>query len=216
MNDVQLGLPKKLVSSLKEHSAHIKTLRMTVGLLSLALALSLGALYKAMDDITIYIPPDLSDGAAMKSGDVPKGTVLTNAAYLWTEFNTWMKDGNKDAFSNLTAYQNYFGSDFRQQMRDQYNDLFKKGDLNRIRRLTLAPGTLSEFDNRVITKVRGKSWVVLLDVIVEDFYLGEPLQKLQVRYPLVVERVNTTADQNPIGMMIVGLNGSPKVIKDKS
>jgi hypothetical protein len=127
-----------------------------------------------------------------------------------------MKDGNKDAFSNLTAYQNYFGSDFRQQMRDQYNDLFKKGDLNRIRRLTLAPGTLSEFDNRVITKVRGKSWVVLLDVIVEDFYLGEPLQKLQVRYPLVVERVNTTADQNPIGMMIVGLNGSPKVIKDKS
>lgn len=212
---IKLNLPERMVHTLKEHTAHIRTLRATIVILSIGLILSLGALFKALDDITIYIPPDLSDGAVIKRGDVPKGSVLSNTAFLWIEFSTWMDNGETDAFKNLNAYQNYFGANFRQSMKDQYNDIYKKGDLNRIRRVTLVPGTINEAEKRVLTKVRGQAWVVLLDVVVEDFYLGQPMQKIQVRYPLMVERVETNVTLNPIGMMITGLNGSPKVIKEE-
>lgn len=203
-----------MVSTLKEHTAHINTLRATIGILSIALFFTIYVAIKALNNITVYIPPDLSDGAVIAQGDIPKGTVLANTAYLWIEFNTWMDSGETDSFKNITKYQNYFSEDFRQAMTKQYNEQYLKGDLKRTRRITLIPGIISDAENRVITTVRGRSWIVLLDIVVEDFYLGAPLQKLQVRYPLTVERVETNNEQNPIGMMITGFNGSPKVMKE--
>ncbi|WP_428776372.1 DUF2895 family protein [Vibrio sp.] len=211
---MKLHLPQKMVSRLQENANHVQSLRMMIGLLSLLLGMALIALYRAPDKITFYVPPDLTNGAVMGVGDVPKATVLTNTAYLWIELNTWMNGGQKDAFENLENYQFYFGERFIRELTAQYNELNGKGELNRKRRLTLIPGTLSEFDKRVIVQSKNNSWVVLLDVIVEDFFLNERVQYAQVRYPLIVERIETNYDQNPIGMIITGLAGQAKIIKE--
>ncbi len=207
-------LPKKMVQRLQEHTSHVISLRIMIGLLTLALMMSLYVASKIPDRLTIYIPPDLSNGAVIQANDVPKATILTNTTYLWVELSTWLTNGKEDAFNNLEAYRYYYSDHFIQQMERQYKALGAKGELDRQRRVTLVPGTLSDFERRVIVQNKGLAWVVLLDVVVEDFFLGEKVQHVRVRYSLLVERIETNYDQNPLGLMIVGLSEQPKVIEE--
>lgn len=210
---MKLYLPKKLVALLDENSAHLTSLRATIVLLFLALVMALYALSQAPKEILIRIPPDLSNGAVMRVGDVPKSRVLTDTAYLWIEVNTWLKDGQVDAFENLEIYQHYLGDRFKRELAAQYNKLNASGELNRKRRITLQPGTILDYDNRVIVKVKNKAWIVLIDIIVEEFYMGEPVQNVTVRYPLEVEAVETNANQNPLGIKIIGLADQAMIVE---
>lgn len=213
----KLKLPKKLISTLQENSAHIISLRVTIVLLTSALMFSLYALYKAPKELIVRIPPDLSNGAVMNAGDYPKSRVLVDTAYLWIEINTWLQNGQRDAFENLDLWQHYLGHRFANDLRSQYNQLHGRGELlNRKRRVTLMPGTLSDAESRVIVKSRNQAWVVMLDVIVEDFYLGEPIQNVTVRFPLEVEVVETNVNQNPLGIKIIGMAGQAVVITENS
>lgn len=211
---INLHLPKRLVSALAEHNAHINSLRGMVFILAIGLIFSLYALYKAPSEILVRIPPDLSNGAVMKVGDIPKSRVLIDTAFLWVEMNTWLKDGKKDAYANLEAYQHYIGERFNRELRAQYDKLNSDGELDRKRRVTLNPGTMSDFEDRVIVKVNNRAWVVLIDVIVEDFYLDQRVQNVVVRYPLEVEAVETLRNQNPIGLKIMGLASQAIIVKE--
>nr|WP_277432199.1 TIGR03746 family integrating conjugative element protein [Vibrio sp. 1180_3] len=199
---------------LQEHSNHIVSLRITILMLSVALCLSLYALIKAPDKITVYIPPNTANGAIMNIGDIPKSRILSDTSYLWIELNTWIKDGKKDAIANLDAYRYYFSDRFREQLEVQYKDMDLKGELDRRRRITLVPGTMFNFDKRVIEQSKNQSWIVLIDVVIEDFFLGERVQNVKVRYPLKVERIETNYDQNPLGIIITGFEGHPKEITE--
>ncbi|MGR5296817.1 DUF2895 family protein [Vibrio mediterranei] len=207
-------LPKKMVQRLQEHTSHVISLRIMIGILTMALMMSLYLASKIPDRLTIYIPPDLSNGAVIQANDVPKASILTNTTYLWVELNTWLRNGKEDAFNNLEAYRYYYSDHFIKQMERQYQTLGAKGELDRQRRVTLVPGTLSDFERRVIVQNKGLAWVVLLDVVIEDFFLGEKVQHVRVRYSLLVERIETNYDQNPLGLMIVGLAEQPKVIQE--
>lgn len=210
---MKLKLPTKLVSFMAESNSHIMSLRGTIVILSIALAWCFYIIQKQPDEMLVRIPPDLSNGAVMKAGDVPKANVLVNASVLWIELNTWMTNGQEDAYENLNDYRNYIGERFRRELETQYNKLNKKGALERVRRVSLKPGTMSDYENRVVVKVKNKAWIVMLDVIVEDFYMNEPVQHVVVRYPLIVEAVETNPRLNPIGMKIVGLADRARIIK---
>lgn len=211
---MNLNLPKKLVGTLAEQQNHIVSLRIT-SLLQFAIILGLLiALWKTQDEITVYIPPDLSNGVVMNLGDVPKATVLSTVSYLWIEVNSWVKNGEKDAFSNLEAYQDYFSPDFREKLERSYRSLKAKGELDRIRKVTLVPGMIHDVESRVFVKVKNRAWIVYLDIIVEDYYLGELVQHVTARYPLMVERVETNYDKNPLGLKITGFDKSPTIIRE--
>ncbi|EGR4213400.1 DUF2895 family protein [Vibrio metoecus] len=214
---MKLHLPKKLVSTIEEYDSHILTLRTTIIILAISLLSSLYALYKAPSEIIVRIPPDLSNGAVMRIGDVPKASILTYTAYLWIEINTWLKDGQKEAFENLDLWQFYISDKFKRELTAQYNKLNSNGELNLKnikRRVTLSPGTLSDWETRVIVRVKNRSWIVMLDVIVEDYYLGEKIQDVVVRYPLEVEIVEANSSQNPLGIQIIGLAEQAMIVKE--
>lgn len=211
---MKLNLPTKLVSLLAENKSHVLSLRLTIAILTIALGFSLYTLYKWPSEIVVRIPPDLSNGAVMRVGDVPKARVLVDVSYLWVEINTWLKNGKVDAYKNLNDYQHYMGGRFKRELEAQYNTLNSRGELDRMRRVTLNPGTIMDYEQRVIVKVKNKAWIVMIDVIVEDFYLGQPVQNVVVRYPLEVEAVETTASQNPIGLKIIGLADQAVIVKE--
>lgn len=210
---MKFKLPAKLVSFMAESNSHIISLRGTIVILSIALAWCFYIIQKQPDELLVRIPPDLSNGAVMRAGDVPKSQVLVNTAVLWIELNTWMTNGQDDAYDNLNNYKHYIGERFKRELETQYNKLNKRGELERVRRVSLNPGTMADYDNRVIVKVKNQAWIVMLDVIVEDFYMNEPVQHVVVRYPLIVEAVETNERLNPIGMKIVGLADQARIIK---
>ena len=211
---MKLSLPKKLVDVLAEKNAQIVSLRISFLLQSIIIIGLIATIYKAPDKITVYVPPDLSNGAVMQIGDVPNANVLSTVSYLWIEVNSWLKNGEKDAFQNLDAYREYFSEDFREQLFRSYKSLKAKGELDRVRKVTLVPGMIHEVEKRVFERVKNKAWVVYLDIIVEDYYLGELVQHVRARYPLQVERVETNYDRNPLGLIVTGFERKPTIINE--
>lgn len=211
---MKLSLPKKLVGTLAEQNNHIISLRITFVLQTLVIFGLIAALYKAPDKITVHVPPDLSNGAVMQIGDVPNASILSTVSYLWIEVNSWIKNGEKDAFEQLDLYRDYFSPDFREQLIKSYRGLKARGELERVRKVTLVPGMIHEVEKRVFEEVKNKAWIVYLDIVVEDYYLGELVQHVRARYPLKVERVETNFDRNPLGLIITGFDRKPTIIRD--
>src|SRR4051812_22872041 len=47
-------------------------------------------------DLTIHIPPDISNGATLKVGEIPKPVIYSFAYEVWQEINYWPNDGMID------------------------------------------------------------------------------------------------------------------------
>jgi integrating conjugative element protein (TIGR03746 family) len=211
---MKLNLPKKLVGTLAEQKYHITSLRLTVFLQTLIMLGLIGALWKAPDNITVHVPPDVSNGVVMNINDVPKSYVLSSISYLWLEVNSWYTNGEEEAFDLLNSYEHYFSPRFKEQLHKSYTVLKGKGELDRVRKVSFVPGSIHEIDKRVFEEVKNKAWTVYLDVIVEDFYLGERVQYVTARFPIQVERVDMNYDQNPLGLIITGFERKPTIVKD--
>ncbi|ANO35349.1 hypothetical protein A6E01_19235 (plasmid) [Vibrio breoganii] len=207
------ALPASMVRAKDEVAKHITTLRVALLFVCLTLCVSIYANVTALQRITVYIPPDLSFGAEMEVGEVGKANVFTNTAYLWIEFNTWMTSGDADAERNTQVYREYFSRSFLSVMRSEYARKRLNGSLDRQRRLTLVPGTMAEAEQRVVP-VTANSWVVYLDVVDEEWYLGTRVKNSKVRYSLLVERVETTPNRNAIGMQVVGFKDEPRLLAE--
>lgn len=206
---VKARIPKKMASLQQEFRVQIITLRAMVAGLFVALVIAMTSISKLSSGITVHIPPDLSSGVTMSAGDYPRANVLTNTSYLWVSINTWMQSGEVDAEKNLVMYENYMSKAFIRDMRQ----IMKDRSLDRQRRLTLAPGVLSEYTKRVIPLTKG-SWVVYLDVVEEEWFLGERVRHSKIRYPIKVEKYTTNAELNPIELKIVGFYEAPTVIEE--
>lgn len=214
MSGVKLNLPKRLVAGLDELADHKQTLRGAVFLQFVIIMGLIAAIIKIPDNITVYIPPNISNGAVMNLGDIPNSYVLSSTSHLWIETQSWLDNGEMDAFKNMSDYRHYFSDRFKNQLENSYIDMKNKGELDRERRVTSVPGSMMNVDNRVFVEVPNRAWTVFLDVIVQDYYLGEKVQHVTVRYALQVEKVDTNVDRNPLGLMIVGFDSAPVVIKD--
>ncbi|EGQ9284422.1 TIGR03746 family integrating conjugative element protein [Vibrio parahaemolyticus] len=210
---MSLGLPRSMVSLAEELKSHIRSLRIVCVILSALLGYSTYLNMNQISDLSVHIPPDLSNGATMKVGEIPTPNVFVYTSHLWLEFNTWMNNGTEDAFNNVTAYRDYFSPQFLAMMKKEYEGKRTRKELERQRRLTLMPGTGVEAMKRVVP-VTKNSWVVYLDVIDEEFYLGERVKNAKIRYSLLVEKVETTVDRNPIGVRIVGFKEKPRLLRE--
>ncbi|MGR5347500.1 PFL_4703 family integrating conjugative element protein [Vibrio mediterranei] len=206
-------MPKNMVGLVQELQSHIRTLRLVLVMMLCGLLFSIHGNVTSIDKLTVHIPPDLTNGAVMKVGEIPRASVFVNTSYLWIEFNSWMNNGTKDAYANLNAYQEYFSPQFISIMRAEYDRKITSRALERQRRLTLIPGTSSEAVKRV-QPISNQSWVVYLDVVDEEFYMGERVKNSKIRYALLVEKTETTVDRNPLGLRIVGFKEEPRLLQE--
>jgi integrating conjugative element protein (TIGR03746 family) len=206
-------LPKKMVSKMAELAEHVFTLRMALVMMFVVCLLSFWQNYRINQNITVHIPPDISNGVIMKEGEIPRANILVYASYLWVEFNSWTENGEKDAYDNLIVFEHYFGDQFLKDMKGYYDKLKSDGDLVRTRRLTFAEGALLDVTNRVKPITEG-SWVVYLDMLDEERFDGKLVKSSRIRYPLIVERTETTIDKNPIGVRIVGFAEEPTLLNE--
>lgn len=82
--------------------AHITSLRMAIVLLAL-LALGLGiGWYRAPQNMTIHVPPDLRSGSTRLWWDIPPQSVYAFGLYIFQQMNRWPVDGEQDYQTNIT------------------------------------------------------------------------------------------------------------------
>ncbi|WP_210467426.1 PFL_4703 family integrating conjugative element protein [Vibrio crassostreae] len=209
------SLPKRMINKSRDTESHIFTLRLiSIGLGS-ALLLSIYSNSQAPKQLTIRIPPDLSNGAVLSPFDFPKPSILSDTSYLWNAINTWKESGEIDTEKNLFRWQHFMSPEFQQQLRDEYalRERKNRGSLNRTRRVWAVPRSLHDYEQRVI-KTGPSTWTVYLDMEIEEMYLGQVVKDTVFRYPLLVERYEANIEMNPLAIRIVGYAEKPYRVEE--
>lgn len=193
--------------------AHVLSLWAVIGLLSLFLAWALHGWSNAPEDITVHVPPDLSEGVTLGLQDIPKPNVYAFAFYIWQQVNRWPDNGEKDYPKNLYSFQAYMTPRFRAELLRQLKQRGKRGELvGRVRALHAVPGVV--YEDRRVDVVSDGVWIVWIDAIIEETVAGLEVKRTPIRYPLRVVRYEVDPEANPWGMALDGFSQDPVRIPD--
>jgi len=156
--------------------------------------------------ITLHLPPDIRNGAHMKIDEVAPSNVYTFAYYIFQQLNSWPKSGAEDYGANIWRLSAFFTDAFQQALLRDLDERGHRGELAyRKRALFESPGTAYE-DWRVQVLSDG-SWVVLLDLEIEETVRGVTVKNPVLRYPLKVFRARADPERNPYGLVLAGFAG---------
>lgn len=157
--------------------------------------------------LRIYLPPDLSQGAMIQPETINKNTVYSFAYQIFTAINTWTQDGQEDYSNNINAYRNYLSSHFYQTLLEDMKARQQEGALSRQR---LVSGITGLGYSSSSVEVLGKdTWLVTLQLQIQESVDGALVKQIEENYPLVVTRVNTSVQINPWGLIISGFKSPP-------
>lgn len=181
--------------------AHILTLRVIIGVLVIACGGLWWGWKAAPQDLTIHNPPDLRSGSTRKWWEVPPSTVYSFAFYVWQQLNRWPTDGEDDYKRKLHAYSAYLTPSCQEYLQRDYQARKRRQELDgRERGVYEIPGRGYHDDT---VEVLGRdTWVITLDLAVDEYYAGTPVRDVYVRYPIRVVRADIDPESNPWGLQI--------------
>ena len=168
------------------------------------------ALISATKERTLYIPPNIGNGAIIKTSSVDQSYVYGFAFTIWQMVNFWEHDGEIDGQKNLSKYRNYLSADFKKQLETKLKkDKLKAQGRTRILQ-GLHEGGLYEEVN--VKKLSANSWVVYLKMRIMETYQGEVIKEKDVVFPLRISRFDVDRKINPCGLIISGFYDDTKVL----
>jgi|TARA_R110001592_G_scaffold343029_1_gene633198 integrating conjugative element protein (TIGR03746 family) len=194
----------------KNHT--IKLMGMGLVALGILLALTVVGWMRAPSQITLHYPPDLSAGATQGVGDIPKANLYSFAFYIFQQLNRWPNDGREDYFQRIHNLQNYLTpacfedrlADF--EYRDDNNEL-----AGRSRAVWEIPGRGFKFGR--VKATSDKSWVVGLDLHVQETLRGERVKDRLIHFPINVVSYSVDPQLNPWGLAIDCYASAPRAIE---
>ncbi|MFM2666701.1 PFL_4703 family integrating conjugative element protein [Vibrio mediterranei] len=198
-------------SALMGRDAHIRSLRVALGLMTgVTLAVTIGWL-QAGQDFTVHMPPDLSSGSSRPWWEVPKPNVYDFAVNLFGQINRWQQDGSKDYANNLHLYSHYLTPQCKKVLQQDKNNKQSKGELSgRERSLAPIPG-FGYADWRVTTHSKD-SWTVEADFELKEYVGGVLVKHNFTRWPLRIVRYDIDVEQNPWQLAIDCFSGPAREI----
>ncbi|AHK80122.1 conjugal transfer protein [Ectothiorhodospira haloalkaliphila] len=187
--------------------AHINSLRLALGVV-LILALFMGwGWYSAPREMTVHIPPDLRSGSTQPADEVPQVNVYAFTYYIWQQMNRWPEDGSNDYGQNIYRLAAFVTPQFRRQLQRDLEQRGRRGELSgRERSVVEIPGA-GFSPRRVQVQADGQSWVVWLDLQINETVRGRAVKQTPIRYPLRVVRHDVDRERNPWGLAIDGFAG---------
>lgn len=173
----------------------------------LCVAFSLGWM-TSPSRLTIYVPPDIQNGATIKVGTVPLPLIYSFAYEVWQEMNYWPVDGESDYKKNISTYVPYLTPRFKSELLQEYGELKSSGQLQRIRYLQGLSG--AAYDATNVKQLSSNTWEVDLTMRLTEYKNNQPVKDLEIIYPLKVIRTNVSPRNNPYGLAIAGFMSEPK------
>ncbi len=194
--------------------AHVTSLWGVIALLAALLAWALHGWSRAPERLTLHIPPDLSHGAVLRAGEVPKPNVYAFAFYIWQQINRWTNDGERDYPKNLYAFQAYVTPRFRAELLRQLEERGRRGELvGRVRALHALPG--AAYEDTFVEAAGPGAWTVRIDALIEETVAGLEVKRAPIRYWLRVIRYEVDPEANPWGLALDGFARDPVRIPDE-
>jgi len=189
--------------------AHIRSLWAVIAVLAaLAGALSWGWA-QAPKHLVLRYPPELRQGAVVGVEEVPEALLYSFAYYVFQQLNRWDSNGSEDYGKNIYRLQAYFTDRYRAELLADLEVRGAGGELaGRTRALSEAPGE-GWRPGRVEALGEG-SWVVYLDVRIEEHVSSLRVKRPRIRYPLRVVLHDVDPERNPWGLALDGYAGAPK------
>lgn len=196
--------------ALDEKEKRVRDWKMISGVLVALLVIQGVLSFARQNDITVHIPPDLSGGAVMKAGYIPKTNVYLFASEVWRSINYWDKDGDVDMPRNLQQYKCYMSDRVRQAQQDIQAVRKSQGQsVGRTRRMTEITD-LKNVDAAVISVGSG-TWDVDLDLRLIESTQNAQVKDEMLRYRIRVAADNSGSTCNPFNMRIIGVNQPRKL-----
>ena len=149
-------------------------------------------------ELDLHLPPDVSQGATLKIGQLPKPTAYTYARYIWQNLNTWQQDGSKEYDVAIDTFACYLTPEFQEHLKQTVTEKRARGELNRTRQLSDAHLYKDEYVNKFSDTTFG----VWLDQNLKETVRGQPVKDIAMRYPLYL-----VADQRPCNVLKYSLGG---------
>lgn len=161
--------------------------------------------------MTVYIPPDISNGATLKAGEIPSPLIYSFAYEVWQEINYWPTEGTQDYLANLHTYWSYLTPSFKSELMQDYEDLKIAGQVQRQRYLQGITGAAFEASN--VKKLSDSTWEVDLKMRLTEYKNNQPVKDVEILYPVKVVRANISQQNNPYGLQIAGFAAEPVRLK---
>jgi len=199
----------KFRSKLKQTDAHIVTLQMALAG-AFVVILFLMLLYSnAKEEQLFRVPPDLRQGVVMRANDIAPPTVYSYTYYIMQQLNNWPKSGDIDFAERIYYLQAFLTPGFRQTLTNELNEKSAKGELRlRVRKIQELVGH-NYSEQRVLIESEN-SWVVWLDLEINETVYGKPVKTVYVQYALRVVRYDVDPETNPWGLAISEYASTPK------
>lgn len=161
--------------------------------------------------MTVYIPPDISNGATLKANEIPSPLIYAFAYEVWQEINYWPQEGTQDYQNNIHAYWSYLSPSFKSDLLQDYSDLKTSGQVQRQRYLQGTNGEAYQVTN--VKKLGANLWEVDLKMRLTEYKNNQAVKDIEVLYPLKVMRMAISQDKNPYGLVLVGFVSDPVRLK---
>ena len=147
--------------------------------------------------LTIYLPPDIQNGATIKVGTIPAPLIYSFTYEIWQEINYWAKEGEVDYKKNIQDYWAYLTPKFKTELLEDYAELKATGQLQRIRYLQGLSG--GAYEVIYVKKLSNDTWEVDLKMHLIEYKNDQPVKDVEILYPLKVARINVSPRNNPYG-----------------
>lgn len=192
--------------------SHIFTLRLVIGILALVCAGMWYGWKSAPDQLTIHNPPDLRSGSTRLWWQIDPSNVYSFTFYIWQQLNRWHVNGQQDYWRQLHSLSPFFTQSCMAHLKDDYEARNRRQELQgRVRGMYEIPGRgYRGGETGSVRIVSNDSWVVNLDVVVNETFRGEPIRDIYVRYPIRVLRADVDPERNPWGLLIDCFEGTPE------
>lgn len=183
--------------------------RFIVILTLLCLLLGIGWLW-APSRLTVYLPPDLSNGATVKPNAIPKPLIYSFAYQVWQEINHW-QNGEEDYPKALHIYQAYLTPAFQEVLYQDYQSLKSLGQVQRQRNVEGLTG--AAFDSNNVKALSNTTWEVDLTLHLTEYKNHQTVKSIDMLYPLKVTRMAISEQHNPYGLALAGFVHEPTRLK---
>jgi integrating conjugative element protein (TIGR03746 family) len=158
--------------------------------------------------LTVYVPPDIQNGATVKAGAIPDPLIYSFAYEVWQELNYWARDIGEDYQKNIRAYGSYLTPAFKAELLEDDTHLKASGQEQRIRYLQGLNGAAYESAN--VKKLGHDTWEVDLKMRLTEFKNNQIVKDIEIIYPLRVARINVSPQNNPYGLALAGFVSEPE------
>ncbi len=186
--------------------AQVRSLWGIVVFLAALLVMVLYGWHRAPEQITLHYPPDLRAGAVLGINEVPPPNVYAFAYYIFQQLNRWPNDGAIDYGQNIYRVSGYLTPRFREQLIGEMKLKGKRGELaDRERSVRSIPGL--GYEARRVEVLNERTWVVWLDLELDEAVRAMPVKQTAIRYPLRVVRYDVDPETNPWGLALDGYAG---------